>query len=241
MRWLWVLLVIFVLPILLYHKRPIEYNIDCIINDTDDVQVGQGYFIIENMLSDDCLYNLKTLFHEESSKNKKLNENKELSFYTDTKFINSLSRTVGFDLYPVNSLDSQRCWLRYYYEGMKSNYYENWHHDKNRYGNGVKQYRLVIPVYDTSDAIFSFGDGNQIEFKQNTGVLIKAGNCLHKVDFTSGERLVLIMDFTTEPCDSIIGHFSCRGPIGYFWWIVDVIWRKLSSLWYEWSNRLDYN
>ncbi len=226
-----ILISIFLVPVILYDKRPVEYNLKCSLKGRTVTQ-GQGYFIVHNILSDRCKSELTELFYEEASKNKRLNETKELAFYTDRTFLNELSDLFGERLYPVNSLDLQRCWLRYYYEGMKVNYYENWHHDKKRYGNGVKQYRLVIPVYDTSDTTFYFED-RSIPFVENTGVLIEAGNCVHKVTFSKGERLVLIMDFTTEPCDSVSGHFMCRSFSGYFWWYADVLWRNVSNALYS--------
>jgi len=115
---------------------------------------------------------------------------------------------LGEQLYPVNSLDLQRCWLRYYFEGMKSQYYENYHHDIKRYDSNIKQYRLVISLYDTSDAIFSIKNYGDFPFTQNMGVFLEADNCLHRVKFTKGERFLLIMDFTTKNCDSLYHNYQ---------------------------------
>jgi hypothetical protein len=160
-----------------------------------------------------------------------------LSFYSNQKFLNELSNIIGERLYPVNHLDLQRCWIRYYFEGMKAQYYENFHQDIKRYHENIKQYRLVIPIHDTSDSKFTIDGYGEFEFKQNTGVFIEADNCLHKVHFSKGERLLLIMDFITKKCDSLHDHYKCRGVSGYYNWIKDTIWRKLSSFYYKIANK----
>ena len=119
---------------------------------------------------------------------------------------------------------------------MKAQYYENYHNDIKRYNSTMKQYRLVIPLYDTSDSIFTIHNYGEFPFKQNMGVFLEADNCLHKVNFNKGERLLLIMDFTTKDCDSLYNHYNCRGTNGYYNWLKDVIWRKISSIYYKLSN-----
>jgi hypothetical protein len=84
-------------------------------------------------------------------------------------------------------------------------YYENYHHDIKRYGSSIKQYRMIIPVFDTSDAKFTIDGHDEFRFKQNMGVFLEADN--HKVKFNNGERLLLIMDFITKTatrCQDII-------------------------------------
>jgi hypothetical protein len=231
-----IVLIIIIFPAFLYKKRIDSVELNCTINDQSETEKGEGYAVISNILDETCKQKLFDRFYKKARTNKKLNEDIEVSLYTDDSFIKSLSKLIGEDLYPVNSLDSQRCWIRYYYEDMKAQYYENYHHDKKRYGSDVKQYRLVIPIYDTSDAVFTIEKLGSFPFTENTGVFLEAGNCLHKVKFTKGERLVLIMDYTTKPCDSVYGHYSCRGVIGYSWWVVDVLWRHLSSFYYKTVN-----
>ena len=121
---------------------------------------------------------------------------------------------------------------------MKAQYYENMHNDTKRYNSTMKQYRLIIPIYDTSDTKFTINNYGEFNFKQNMGLFIEANNCLHKVKFSKGERLLLFMDFTTKDCDSLYNHYNCRGTTGYFYWIKDFIWRKLSSIYYKMSNEL---
>ena len=174
--------------------------------------------------------------NKEAKYNKNLNEDKNLEFYSNKKFLNKLSNIIGEKLYPVNSLDLQRCWLRYYFEGMKAQYYENYHHDIKRYNSNIKQYRLIIPIYDNSNSKFTIENYGTFAFTQNMGVLIEADNCLHKVNFTKGERFLLIMDFITKDCDSLYGHYSCRGTFGYYFWIRDSIWRKISAFYYKILN-----
>lgn len=235
-----ILLVIFlsiiILPGLIYKKRDDTVKLRCNLNTNSDRQSGEGYVIINDILDEECRQELVEKFYKTAKTNKKLNEDVEVSLYTDPKFVNQLSELVGEQLYPVNSLDAQRCWIRYYYSGMKAQYYENYHHDKKRYGDGVKQYRLVIPIYDASDAVFTIDTLGEFRFNENMGVALEAGNCLHKVEFTTGERLILIMDYTTVECDSREGHYTCRGIDGYFWWFIDVLWRHLSSFYYKIRN-----
>lgn len=223
-------------PLWFYTTKRDKLSLSCSVNSNEIVK-GDGFYVVNNILSEECRRNIVDMFLPSTSKERQLNSDVEFEFYTDTNFTRQLSEVFGKDLYPVNSLDMQRCWLRYYYQGMKSNYYENMHHDKKRYGPGVKQYRLIIPIHDTSDTKFHIEPDISFRFSQNMGILIEAGNCKHRVDFNRGERLVLIMDFTTKQCDSIWGHYSCRGIIGYIWWIIDLIWRKLSSIYYSISNR----
>jgi hypothetical protein len=231
-----IFLVIIIAPIFLYKKREDSVKLKCNINQYAAVQGGEGYMVIPEILDETCRRELFNKFYTISKQNKKLNEDIEVSLYTDPSFINSLSKLIGQQLYPVNSLDAQRCWIRYYYSGMKAQYYENYHHDKKRYNSGVKQYRLVIPIHDNSDSVFTIENFGEFRFVENTGVLLEAGNCLHKVKFTSGERLLLIMDYTTAECDSIGGHYTCRGLFGYFWWIIDIIWRHVSTFYYKIAN-----
>lgn len=230
-------IILLVLPVLVYNKRKDSIRLRCDLNPYSEIQKGPGYVIINDILDDSCRRDLVDAFYETAKRNKKLNEDVEISLYSDSKFTNQLSKIIGEQLYPVNSLDAQRCWIRYYYGGMKAQYYENYHHDKKRYGNDVKQYRVVIPIYDASDAVFTIDSLGEFNFTENIGVVLEAGNCLHKVEFTTGERLLLIMDYTTKECDSIQGHYICRGIDGYFWWFVDILWRHLSSFYYKISNQ----
>jgi hypothetical protein len=119
---------------------------------------------------------------------------------------------------------------------MKSQYYENDHYDIKRYNNSMKQYRLVIPVYNTSDSVFTIDGDKSFDFNTNMGVFLEAGKCLHRVEFSKGERFLLIMDFTTKDCDSLSAHYTCRNIVGYFNWCKDVVWRHLSSFHYRLSN-----
>lgn len=165
-----------------------------------------------------------------------MNEDTKLEFYSNEKFLHEISKLVGEKLYPVNSLDLQRCWLRYYFEGMKAQYYENYHNDIKRYNSSMKQYRLIIPLYDTSDTLFTIQHYGEFPFKQNMGIFLEADNCIHKVVFNKGERFLLIMDFTTKNCDSLYNHYNCRGLSGYYNWIKDILWRIYSSINYKIVN-----
>ena len=44
------------------------------------------------------------------------------------------------------------------------------------------------------------------------------------------------MDFTPKDCDSLYNHYNCRGTVGYSNWVKDVLWRKISSMYYKLSN-----
>ena len=227
--------VLFLLPIFLYKKEDtIELN--CGINPMNTTIKGDGFIIVNNILNENCRKKIEDQFLEESKKNKKLNEDKNLSLYSDDEFLSELSKLVGENLYPVNSLDLQRCWLRYYFEGMNAQYYENYHHDVKRYDPSIKQYRLVIPIYDKSNTTFTIEKYGEFPFTQNMGVFLEADNCLHKVNFNKGERFLLIMDFTNKKCDSLYNHYMCRGPVGYWSWVIDSIWRKISQMYYKIVN-----
>ena len=232
---IFLIIVFLILPIFLYKKINDDIELNCSINSNKIVK-GNGFFIVNNILDEKCREKLVNLFLEESKNNKKLNEDRQLTFYSNKKFLSEISNIVNENLYPVNSLDLQRCWLRYYFEGMNAQYYENYHHDVKRYNSNVKQYRLVIPIYDTSNSKFSIENYGEFSFTQNMGVFLEADNCLHKVNFNKGERLLLIMDFITKDCDSIYNHYSCRGPLGYYNWIKDSTWRKISSIYYKLVN-----
>lgn len=229
------LIFIFVIPFIFYKRKVDNVELNCDVN-VDRVVRGNGFVIVENILSETCRRKLVDTFLTRAKKNKNLNEDVNLKFYSNEKFLKQLSQIIGEDLYPVNSLDLQRCWIRYYFEGMNAQYYENYHHDIKRYGPRVKQYRIVIPVYDTSDTMFSIDGYDEFPFKENMGVFLEADNCLHKVEFRKGERLLLIMDFINKPCDHRLGHYTCRGVSGYFNWVRDVLWRNLSSVYYKIAN-----
>jgi len=230
-----ILILIVLLPIFLYKKADtIELN--CGINPMNTTIKGDGFIIVNDILNETCRKKIEDQFLQEAKKNKKLNEDKNLSLYTDDEFLYELSKIVGENLYPVNSLDLQRCWLRYYFEGMNAKYYENYHHDVKRYDPSIKQYRLIIPIYDKSNTKFTIEKYGKFPFTQNMGVFLEADNCLHKVNFDKGERFLLIMDFTNKKCDSLYNHYMCRGPVGYWWWIRDSIWRKISQTYYKIVN-----
>lgn len=232
---LFILLFIIILPSLFYKKINDNIELKCDINNKDIIK-GDGFFIVKDILSEKCRNKLVNMFFDEAKKNKNLNEDKQLSFYSDSKFLSEISDIVGDKLYPVNSLDLQRCWIRYYFEGMKSQYYENYHHDIKRYNSNIKQYRLIIPIFNNSNSKFTIEKYGEFDFNQNMGVFLEANNCLHKVVFNKGERLLLIMDFTTKDCDSVFNHYSCRGIEGYYNWIKDSFWRKISSFYYKLRN-----
>lgn len=231
-----VLLLILVIPFLFYQRKIDDIQLECDINTNGKNIRGDGFVIVENILSNTCRQKLIDTFLIKAKKNKNLNEDVNLSFYSNDNFLKQLTYIVGDNLYPVNSLDLQRCWIRYYFEGMKSQYYENYHHDIKRYGPHVKQYRIIIPIYDTSDTMFSIDGYGTFPFKENMGVFLEASNCLHKVNFKKGERLLLIMDFINKPCDDRISHYTCRHFAGYFNWIKDSLWRKISSTYYKIAN-----
>jgi hypothetical protein len=231
------LILILVLPLFFYKKIKDDIELNCNINYNNNIiGKGEGFVVINNILNETCRTSLVNSFLEEARNNKNLNEDKNLSFYSNKKFLDELSQLVGEQLYPVNSLDLHRCWLRYYFEGMKAQYYENYHHDTKRYNSSIKQYRLVIPIYDTSDSKFTIEGYGEFPFTQNMGVFLEANNCLHKINFKKGERFLLIMDFITKDCDSLYNHYTCRGPIGYLNWIKELIWRKTSSIYYKMVN-----
>jgi len=232
---LFILFLVLVVPIFLYKKHN-TIQLNCSINPLHSIVKGEGFIIVNDILNETCRKKLEDSFLNESKKNKNLNEDKHLSFYSNEQFLSELSNIVGENLYPVNSLDLQRCWIRYYFEGMNAQYYENYHHDIKRYDSSMKQYRLVIPIYDNSDTKFTIEKYGQFPFTQNMGVFLEADHCLHKVNFTKGERLLLIMDFTTKDCDSLYDHYTCRGPYGYYNWVKDCIWRKVSESYYKIVN-----
>lgn len=221
----------------MYKKTNDDIQLNCGINHNNNIIHGDGFFIVDNILDENCRKLIVNTFLEESRKNKNLNEDKQLQFYSNDKFLYELSNLVGEKLYPVNSLDLQRCWLRYYFDGMNAQYYENYHNDIKRYNSTMRQYRLVIPVYDTSDTKITIENYGELPFRQNMGIFLEADNCLHKVKFSKGERLLLLMDFTTKDCDSLYNHYSCRGTNGYYNWVKDVIWRKISSIYYKIVNQ----
>jgi hypothetical protein len=231
------LILIFVFPFVMYTRKVDDIHLNCDVNAREgNVVRGEGFVIVEDILSETCRQKLVDTFLERAKKNKNLNEDVKLNFYSNEKFLKQLSQIVGEKLYPVNSLDLQRCWLRYYFEGMKAQYYENYHHDIKRYGPDVKQYRLVIPIHDTSDTVFSIEGYDAFPFKENMGVFLEASNCLHKVEFKTGERLLLIMDFINKPCDDRLSHYTCRNVNGYLNWFRDVLWRNISSKYYKIVN-----
>jgi hypothetical protein len=231
------ILLVLLLPLFFYKKIEDDIIITCNVNNNNKtIKRGTGFFVVENILDDPSRENIVSKFLQEARNNKNLNEDKKLEFYSNEKFLKDLSGIVGEKLYPVNSLDLQRCWLRYYFQGMKAQYYENYHHDIKRYGSSIKQYRMIIPVFDTSDAKFTIDGHDEFRFKQNMGVFLEADNCLHKVKFNNGERLLLIMDFITKDCDSLSGHYKCRNVSGYSNWVKDVIWRNVSSVYYKFAN-----
>lgn len=231
------LILVLVIPFLIYKKKVDNIELNCDINSRNDQIIREeGFIIVENILSDTCRQKLVDTFLAMAKKNKNLNEDVLLNFYSNQKFLKQLSQIVGEDIYPVNSLDLHRCWVRYYFEGMKAQYYENYHHDTKRYGPHVTQYRLVIPIHDTSDTIFSIKGHREFPFKENMGVFLEADNCIHKVEFKRGERLLLIMDFINKSCDDRLSHYTCRRFGGYFNWVREVLWRKVSSAYYKLVN-----
>lgn len=231
-----VVLFLLLLPYVLVRTSRTTVPLTCAVNPTD-VERGPGFIIARDLLSDACRRTLIDTYLETMRRDKRLNEDRDLSFYTDRTFLDALSKVVGTTLYPVHRFDSQRCWLRYYFPEMKAQYYENFHHDIKRYRRDVKQYRLVVPIHDTSDTKFTIDGHGTFAFEENMGVFLEADNCLHKVVFTEGERLLLIMDFISEPCTAPLDHVACRGPVGYANWVKDTFWREVSSLYYTFVNR----
>jgi len=228
-----------IIVILLLCIRTKKMNLDkkIILNKTNVVR-GSGFYVLPNIMSDVSREYLVNKLLSKCKKQKKLNEDIILTSYNDNTIGEQISKIIGKKLFPVNIYDQQRCWIRYYFSGMKNQYYENFHHDLGRYSVNTKQYRVIIPLHDTSNSEFEIDGYKPFKFTQNTGVILEADNCLHKVKFTSGERLLLIMDFIDKPyCDNLMGHFMCRGPQGLIKWGFDIAWRKLSSYAYKIRNQ----
>ena len=231
-----IIVTFFILPIFIFNKDNDKIYLPCNINYNNNVIKGEGFFIVNDILNDECRNKIVDKYLNTMRKNIKLNEDINFEFYSSENFLSSLSKLIGENLYPVNKLDLQRCWLRYYFGGMEAQYYENFHHDNKRYNKNIKQYRLVIPIYDTSDCVFTIENYGKFRFNQNMGVFLEAGNCLHKVELTKGERFTLIMDFINKDCDTLKDHYTCRGIYGYSNWIKDTIWRYISSFYFKLSN-----
>ena len=99
----------FVIPFLLYKRKTDTIELNCDLSaHGGQVTRGEGFVIIENMLSQTCRQKLVDKFLVKAKKNKNLNEDVKLKFYSNEFFLKQLSNIVGEDLYPVNSLDLQR-------------------------------------------------------------------------------------------------------------------------------------
>lgn len=234
---LFLIILFFILyPLFNYNKVNYDIKLNCSINSKLEIKDKKnGYIVVNNILNENCRKKIVDLYLEKARKNKDLNMDLNFSFYSNKTFLNQLTKIVGKQIFNVNSLDLQRCWLRYYFAGMKAQFYENYHHDIKRYNDKIKQYRLVIPIFDNSNCIISI-NGKEIAFKQNMGIFLEANNCLHKVNFSKGERFVLIMDFISKDCDTLFNHYSCRNMYGYINWVQDFIWRIISEKYYKLMN-----
>jgi len=92
----------------MYTRKVDDIHLNCDVNAHEgNVARGEGFVIVEDILSETCRQKLVDTFLERAKKNKNLNEDVKLNFYSNEKFLKQLSQIVGEKLYPVNSLDTE--------------------------------------------------------------------------------------------------------------------------------------
>lgn len=116
---------------------------------------NNSIYVFENWFSKKDLMQLKKIAHKVDVNSKKY----DIELYHNESYINKLSNIVGEKLYECDSSDWQTSWFRKYNCTDLINPFENWHYDKNRYCGGVKQYRFVHIIEDTTEnSTFSYYD-----------------------------------------------------------------------------------
>lgn len=143
------------------------------------------------------------------------------TFLGEEWFLDYLRRTLNEEtLTYVSKSDARQAWLRYYDEDVY-NPYKRWHLDMKRYHGGARQYRVAYCIGDTSDAAFYAKlrsrdfDAVRIQGGENSLMIIEAENAKHRVEFSTGKRLMLMGDFTTD---------LRRGVHGRLMLVWDTVW-----------------
>ena len=86
-----IFIILLIVPVLFYNKKIDSIKLRCDLNPYSELQRGDGYVIINEILDQNCRKELVDKFYDKAKSNKKLNEDIEVSLYTDPKFINQLS------------------------------------------------------------------------------------------------------------------------------------------------------
>ena len=115
-----------------------------------------------------------------------------------------------------------------YYNGKSANPFEFYHVDSKHYDYDVTQIRSVVNVYDASvDGTFCYksqccNPGALVCNKTlpNSLVLIQANHLRHKFEYSGGERLIFVIDFTTS---------YKRGIYGSVWGSWDFVWDRIQK------------
>ena len=85
------MILVFVIPFLLYKIKVDNIALDCNLNvHSGQVTRGEGFVIVENMLSETCRQRLVDKFLVKAKENKNLNEDVKLEFYTNDFFFETI-------------------------------------------------------------------------------------------------------------------------------------------------------
>jgi hypothetical protein len=115
-----------------------------------------------------------------------------------------------------------------YYNGKAPNPFEFFHLDSKHFDHDVIQIRTVINLYDKSvNGTFCYkskccakGKTFCNQTKPNSLTLIQANKLRHKFEYSGGERLIYVIDFTTS---------YKRGLYGSVWGSWDYIWDRMQK------------
>ena len=77
------LFLVVVMPLFLYKKVHDDIELNCSVNTTRSTR-GQGFFIVHDILDELCRQTLVEKFLGEARRNKNLNEDRHLSFYSNS-------------------------------------------------------------------------------------------------------------------------------------------------------------
>lgn len=145
--------------------------------------------------------------------------NVKTELYGDPDFLRFLSALVGCELRTCAALDRQTSWVRLYTTEVRHNPFSHFHIDHKRYRG--RQFRVVVNLFDESDCAFEYrapgGDVVSHPTRSNSLCVIEAGRLSHRVQMSSGMRLLLMMDFTTA---------RDRGALGWLGFAWDTFWMK---------------
>ena len=109
------LITIFVVPFFIYKRKVDDIDLNCDVNPYNRrVMKGEGFVVVDNILDETCRQKLVDTFLDKAKKNKNLNEDVKLNFYSNEQFLKQLFDRVFQRMFSTTSLIDNKAFFSWY-------------------------------------------------------------------------------------------------------------------------------